>query len=91
MSLRVDTKSKVVPKFVVKMERALSIGWRRQCCVGKYAVYYAEQHEIVERLVGDPLRIRPERPEHRQIIVGETPRRLRGGGDAKSVLARRIA
>ena len=59
--------------------------------VGKDAMDDAQQHEIVEGLVGDPLRVRPELLQRRQIIVGEAPRRPRGGGDAPGVRARSVA
>ena len=59
--------------------------------VGEDAVDEAESQEIIERLVGDPFRSRPERPQRRQIIVGKALRRLRGRGEAPNVLARRVA
>ena len=59
--------------------------------VGKDAVNDGEQQEIVERLVGNPPRTRVDRPQSRQILVGQATRRLGVGRDAPQVGARDIA
>ena len=94
MSLRSEPKARCVSKFVVKMERAVSIGLRRQwtkVAFGKTRWMRPSLMKLPSALSVTRFASGPYDPQRRQILGGDAPRRFRGRSQAPNVLAGHVA